>query len=106
MIVVRIELHSAVTGKVEEIGQMVISNDGTSANPKRGNYDVRLGRRGVTDTRQIVNAPQRRARVELFPRASFSVWVLVARALKNLGIERFADFYEEQLHEELEKKGL
>ena len=30
MLVVRIELHSAVTGKVTEIGRMTITNDGYS----------------------------------------------------------------------------
>lgn len=90
MIVVKIELHSAVTGKTSELGRMVICNDGTAVNPKRGNYTVDLMRRGTTDK------VQRRSRVEKYPRLAFSVWVLVARALKNLGIERFADFFEDQ----------
>lgn len=96
MIVVRIELHSAVTGKVEEIGQMVLANDGTSRDPKRGDYTVKLGRRGELSTQRIWQHPQREAKVLKYPRLAFSVWVLVARALKNLGIERFADFYEDQ----------
>lgn len=106
MIVVKIELWSAVTGEKTEIGQMVLANDGTSRDIKRGNYDVKLGRRGVTDTKIIWQKPQKQARVELFPRQSFSVWVLVARALKNLGIERFADFYDRELDRKLEEEGL
>lgn len=104
MILVKIELHSAVTGKITPLGLMVISNDGTSANPKRGNYDVRLGRRGSLG--EVFTKPQRTARVEKYPRAAFSVWVLVARALKNLGIELFADFYEEQTDIALSEHGL
>lgn len=105
MILVRIELHSAVTGQASEIGRMVICNDGTGS-PKRGNYSVALGRRGITDTRAILAAPQRRGEVKLFPRVSLSVWVLVARALKAIGIERFADFYEKELDAALQKEGL
>jgi hypothetical protein len=29
MLVVRVELHSAVTGKVTELGRMIVANDGT-----------------------------------------------------------------------------
>lgn len=100
MIVVKIELHSAVTGVVSELGRMLISNDGTSRDPKRGHYDVRLMRRGSP------TVVQRQARVEKYPRAAFSVWVLVARALKNVGIERFADFFEDQTDIALAERGL
>lgn len=106
MIVVKVELHSAVTGQVTEIGKMVIANDGMNPNPKRGDYTVYLGRRGVTDVREIVSKPQRVARVLKYPRLAFSVWVLVARALKNLGIERFADFFEDQTDATLDEHGL
>ena len=107
MIVVRIELHSARTGEVTELGKMLIANDGTSPNPKRGDYTVKLARRGVTDPdhSKTWNRPQRQARVEKYPRLSFSVWVLVARGLKALGIERFADFYEDQTDRALDEKG-
>jgi len=94
MIIVSIHLRSAVTGKTTTLGIMTISNDGTSTNPKRGNYDVRLGRRDDIDG--VMERPLRVARVEKYPRKAFSVWVLVARALKELGIERFADFFEDQ----------
>lgn len=100
MIVVKVELHSAITGQISEIGRMHITNDGSSDNVRRGNYNVSLMRRGTTD--QV----QRRSRVEKFPRLALSVWVLVARALKNLGIERFADFYENQVDTKLTEEGL
>lgn len=78
MIVVKVELHSAVTGAVTEIGRMVISNDGTGTS-NRGNYDARLMRRGTVDR------VQRRGRIEGYPRKSLSVWTLVARALQAVG---------------------
>ena len=76
MLVVKIELwpfgHEAAA---REIGRMTITNDGTSDNPRRGNYDVRTMRRGTTDV------IQQEKRVENYPRLSYSVWELVRRAL-------------------------
>lgn len=49
MILVKIELHSAVTGNVSSLGTLVIANDGTG-NQNIGNYDACLihkdGKRG------------------------------------------------------------
>lgn len=78
MIVVKVELHSAITGEVTEIGRMTISNDGTSERSDRGNYDVRLMRRGI---HAVV---QRQGRVEQHPRKSASIWVLVKRAVASV----------------------
>lgn len=77
MIVIRVELHSAITGKVTEIGKMHIINDGTSVTHRSGNYDVEVMRKGTTYT------VQRRARVEDYPRRSEPVWELVRRALNK-----------------------
>lgn len=74
MLVVRIELHSAITGKVTEIGRMHIINTDTGTQ-KRGNYDVEIMRRGTTDK------VQRRGSVTDYPRLSYTVWELVRRAL-------------------------
>ncbi len=74
MIVVKVELHSANTGKVTEIGRMNISNDGTGSRT-RGHYDVVMMRRKTTNT------VQRRGRVQDYPRLSYTVWELVKRAL-------------------------
>lgn len=83
MLVVRIELHSARTGKVSEIGRMVIANDGvaTSKDPRRGSYTVKIGRKGHDLNAAIWKRPQREARVEDYPRQSYTVWELVRRAL-------------------------
>lgn len=78
MILVKIELHSAITGKVTELGRMQISNTGhaTKENPKRGDYEVELFRKGST------TKVQRRGLVRDYPRQSYTVWELVRRALE------------------------
>lgn len=78
MIVVKIELHSAITGRVTEIGRMHLSNDAVTTSvygTARGSYDVELMRRGTT------NKVQKRGRVENYPRQAYTVWELVRRAL-------------------------
>lgn len=74
MLIVRIELHSAVTGKISEIGRMRIYNDGTG-DGRRGNYVVERMRRGKPKT------VQRTGRVDNYPRQSLPVWKLVRRAI-------------------------
>jgi len=72
MIIVKIELHSAVTGKVTELGRLHITNDGTGTE-LRGNYHVeKLGKR-----RWLLA----RGRVENWPRKSASIFRLLRRAL-------------------------
>ncbi len=77
MIVVKIELHSAITGQTTELGRLHIANDGTGT-PERGNYNItKLGKR----CRRLSEA-----RVENHPRKSYSVFRLVRRALEALGV--------------------
>lgn len=83
MIVVKIELWSARTGKVSELGRMLIANDGTSKNPKRGNYDAKILRKGSFTKSWDSAVTTRESRVEDYPRLSYSVWRLVLRCLKN-----------------------
>lgn len=93
MIVVKVELHSAITGKVTEIGRMLLGNDGTAPDIARGNYDARvLRRRESTLDEALLDDPfaqwqdaptTRTGRVESFPRLSYNVWRLVIRALKS-----------------------
>lgn len=78
MIIVKVELHSAITGKVTELGRLRITNDGTGS-AERGNYDVApFGKGG----RSIL----RMARVENYPRLSYSVFRLIRLALEALGV--------------------
>jgi hypothetical protein len=83
MIVVKVELHSAITGKVSEIGRMHISNTTTFENGSRANYFVRLFRRGSFKTSPVV--VQREGEVNGHARKSAPVWKLVQKALKAVG---------------------
>ena len=81
MIVVRVELHSAITGKITEIGRMDIYNDGTSHSAAQGNYVSRLYRRTKTFSKVL-----RTGKILNHPRLSQSVWKLVAKALTSVKI--------------------
>lgn len=85
MIVVRVELHSAITGVKTELARMIISNDGTGS-AECGDYDAATlrGRSAVQLDRLQV---QRRGRVEAYPRLRLHVWYLVARALRAMRYE-------------------
>lgn len=84
MLVIKVELHSARTNKVTELGRMLISNDGTHSFSSRwGSYDVKLGRRGDTSSMGVYENPLRVGRVENHARKAYSVWRLVQRALEE-----------------------
>jgi polyisoprenoid-binding protein YceI len=74
MLIVTIDLHPATGGKVKRLGRMMIFNDGTGT-LDRGNYGVEVYRRGSE------NMVQRHGTVKAFPRKSYNVWRLIARAL-------------------------
>jgi hypothetical protein len=77
VILVKIELHSAVTHRVTELGRVKISNDGTG-HENCGNYNVELiDKNGRTFARK---------RVTRFPRRTKSIWALLRLAL-HLGDE-------------------
>ena len=90
MLVVRVELHSAVTGKTSEIARMIIANDGTGSGTK-GNYWGRAAKGVVKGDHMIPAAimhesrKMRYAEVREYPRASKHVWNLVSRMLSNMG---------------------
>lgn len=90
MIVVRIELHSAATGVVTEIGRMLIGNVGGDF--ARRDYEVRVLRRKVRrlDTPNAVRQREwdsakvtRIGEVKAFPSPAYNIWRLVARALAS-----------------------
>lgn len=83
MIVLRIELHSAVTKRVTELGRIHIANDG-SGTGSVGNYIV-AALRGRSTEQLDRGARQREGRVTGFPRQQLHVWNLAARALKAMG---------------------
>ena len=102
MIVVKVELHSAVTGEIQTLGTAIIDN---VTSPERhregrgrlGDYRTRAFRKGA-DTRfqgdhptAIACAmlreckPQREGRVEGHRRLAEPVWSLVRKALASMG---------------------
>lgn len=82
MIVVTIDLHSAVTLQKKTLGKMVIANIGGSR--ERGEYDVWVARKGGT-VQEVLRGKKiaRTGRVLDYPRLSYNVWRLVCRALKS-----------------------
>lgn len=87
MIVVKIELHSAVSGEVSEIGRMYIANDGEKSvqDPTKGDYLVKVCRRGspgITDF-YTKKRGERLGSVKDYPRLSYNVWRLIMRALRS-----------------------
>jgi hypothetical protein len=82
MIIVRVELHSAITRKVTEIARMKICNAGGSV--ERGNYYVAT-LRGRSKEQLDRGEVTREGDVRDYPRQSIHVWHLVARALLAMG---------------------
>lgn len=105
MIVIKVELwpHGRGGAAIREIGRMVIFNDGTANDPhnRRGNYGVKLMRRGTADKVQKEGAVEpgssialfeqfetlRTASVHDYARLAYPVWTLIGRAIKNLGLK-------------------
>ena len=83
MIIVRVELHSAITGKISELARMVIDN--TGGTETQGDYRVRtlLGRnKDALDQSWITKRVTREGTVTKHPRLAQHVWDLVGKALK------------------------
>jgi hypothetical protein len=83
MIVVRVELHSAITHKVTEIARMCIDNIGGTRNS--GDYRVRT-MRGRDEEALDKQTVQREGRVLGHPRLTSHVWRLVSKALKAVDL--------------------
>lgn len=86
MIVVRVELWSARTHDVKEIARVVIHNVGGTAD--RGNYECFSVKDEGADKFEAnmrrLDKQQRKGKVENYPRLSYHVLNLVARALKSM----------------------
>ena len=84
MLVVKVELHSAITGKVKLLGAAIIHNVGTSHDGKLGTYGVCVAKKpDAHDLRKIMKKPLRTGEVLDYPRLSYNVWRLVIRALRS-----------------------
>ncbi len=75
MLVVRIELHSAVTGDIKTIATGEIVNTGTGSST-RGNYRIEL--------RDAAGRRWKKGHIEGFPRRRLLAWDLLYRALEEL----------------------
>lgn len=82
MIVVKVELWSAIDRSKTELARMYVSNKGGTA--QKGDYDVEVLKGRSTealDKRTVL----KRGEVLGHPRLREHVWNLVAKALNNLG---------------------
>ena len=79
MIVVTVELISAVTGKRSVLGRAEIYNDATGDRGK-GNYVAKIYRRGQPFRGRVWKAGE----VADFPRLRLGPWDLLYRCLKNI----------------------
>lgn len=91
MIVVKVELHSAITHQVTEIARAVIYNAGGTNTlgdyetfACRGRSEASL-RTSMGSILQKIATPTHRGRVEKHPRQAEHVWNLVAKALTAMG---------------------
>ena len=82
MIVVKIELHSAVTRKVTLLGTMIVDNIGVRGD--LADYRVRVGaKRNAGDLPVIAQKPLRTGEVKDYPREKYNVWRLISRAIRS-----------------------
>lgn len=85
MIVVRVELWSAVNGEVSELARMTIDNIGGTQ--QLGDYRTRTLRgrsREALDKALLATTVQREGKVLQHPRLREHVWNLVAKALSAM----------------------
>lgn len=86
MIVVRVELWSAIDGSKTELARMHIANDGraTVQNPRLGDYtgETFVGRTSADLAKGRVS---KRGEVRGWRRHDFHIWNLVAAMLENMG---------------------
>jgi hypothetical protein len=86
MIVVRVELHSAINGRVTELARMHVCNEG--GDQQLGDYGVYVLRgrsKEALDQRQV----QRRGRFGKYPRLRLHIWNLVLCALVAAGYKGY-----------------
>ena len=82
MIVVKVELHSAITGRISEIARMNICNVGGTNTKGDYHCETLRGRSTEAFARRSV---QRTGGVKNYPRLAIHVWHLVARSLASMG---------------------
>lgn len=83
MLIVRVELHSAITGETTEIARMMIANDGRGTET-RGNYNA-VTYTGRTKADLDKERWCRTGYVNNWPRKTRHVWELVMVCLHGCG---------------------
>jgi hypothetical protein len=86
MIIIRVELYSAVTGKVTELARMGIHNIG--GDMQKRDYGVMTWRgrsKAALDRAMTSDLVTRKGKVEGHPSEAVHIWYLVAKALKACG---------------------
>lgn len=86
MLLVRVELHSAITGRVTELARLKIANDG-SGNKDYGNYYCDTFRGRDSDALDKAH-PLRHGGVKMFPRLRKHVWYLVCQCLQSMDYDK------------------
>jgi hypothetical protein len=87
LIVVRVELHSAVDGSCQELARMIIANDamGTNTHCNYDAYTLRGRSKQALDLALRRGSKVHSARIEKWPRLQMHVWNLVAGLLLRMG---------------------
>jgi hypothetical protein len=86
MIIVRVELHSAINGQKTELARMMIDNIGGTE--KAGDYRCRTYRGRSSedlDRSMFIEAVTREAEIKGHRRLDLHVWHLVGKALQAMG---------------------
>lgn len=87
MIVVKVELWSAITGAKTELARLEICNTGEEPNPRFGDYECRT-LRGRSTEQLNRRTTMKAAEIKHWPRLQLHVWNLVTEALKGMGYGR------------------
>lgn len=84
MIIVKVELHSVVTGRITELARMKICNDGKSKNANFGNY---LFQTFVGRSKEQLDkeTESKHAEILKWPRQRLHIWNLVCKGLIKMG---------------------
>jgi hypothetical protein len=83
MIIVRVELHSAITGKIIELARIKIWNDVSGTNTRR-NYQA-ISFRGRSTKQLNKETVIKHTELKEWPSKQLHVWNLVRAVLTNLG---------------------
>lgn len=86
MIVVRVELHSAITGKTTELARMHICNEG--GDNRHGDYGIYVARgrdQAALDTSVSNRSWVHTGKITGWPRLSAHIWNLVLAGLLSAG---------------------